>query len=207
MSLTNYRDISKGGSDTHAGFQLEFYCASCPRTWKSPFQPYRKAQFAGLIYKLAYFLNDRGVMFRASNAVANAGEHRAHDGALKQALELAEHRYIECSACGKAVCEDCWDTGARLCVQCASKGARPHGGHNASARADDDGYGDGNGGMRPAATASAVLKCPNCSCAIGGGRFCEECGFDMASTHKSCPGCGTLCARATRFCADCGHAF
>jgi predicted amidophosphoribosyltransferase len=42
---------------------------------------------------------------------------------------------------------------------------------------------------------------------MGGGRFCAECGFDMASTHKSCPGCGTMCARAARFCPDCGHGF
>ena len=38
-------------------------------------------------------------------------------------------------------------------------------------------------------------------------RACHECGFDMASTHKSCPACGATMARQARFCTDCGHAF
>ena len=207
MSLTNFRDISKGGSDTRAGFQFEFYCGSCSHTWASPFQPYRKAQFAGLVFQLARLLGDRGSMFRVSNAVAGAGESRAHESARQQALELAEQRYTECRSCHKVVCEDCWDTAAGLCQPCAGSGGGSHSNRSASARGGEEGSserGSTAGGASPVTTA---LKCPNCSCAIGGGRFCEECGFDMASTHKSCPGCGTLCARTTRFCADCGHGF
>jgi membrane protease subunit (stomatin/prohibitin family) len=49
--------------------------------------------------------------------------------------------------------------------------------------------------------------CPNCRTPSSGGRFCGECGFDMASTHKSCPGCGTMVLRQARFCTDCGHSF
>ncbi|MGH8796605.1 MAG: double zinc ribbon domain-containing protein, partial [Caldimonas sp.] len=49
--------------------------------------------------------------------------------------------------------------------------------------------------------------CPNCQTPSQGGRFCHECGFDMASTHKSCPGCGATMARQARFCTDCGHGF
>ena len=58
-----------------------------------------------------------------------------------------------------------------------------------------------------AATAAATLACPNCQTPSQGGRFCHECGFDMASTHKSCPACGVTMMRQARFCTDCGHAF
>lgn len=199
MSLTNYRDISRLGSQVGAGFQFEFYCGSCSREWKSPFSPYRRGQLAGLFYKLSYFLGDRGAMFRASNALADAGANRARESALQQAIALAEQRYTECPACAKAVDEACWDARARLCSLCAGKGAR--------VPADEGGSHAAAGGGVAAARDSGSLTCPNCASAIGGGRFCPECGFDMASTHKTCPSCGTLCARATRFCADCGHGF
>jgi hypothetical protein len=153
------------------------------------------------MYRLARLLNDRGSMFRASNAVATFGEQGARNSALEDALALAEQRYTECPACHKTVDEECWNARAGLCQLCATNsGERPrvtagreHG--ESSERAD------------VAASSGAGLKCPNCSSPIGGGRFCAECGFDMASTHKTCPGCGTLCMRSTRFCGDCGHAF
>ena len=208
MSLTNYRDAGRAGSDMSAGFQFEFYCGNCSRTWKSPFEPYRRGQLAGFIYRFAYFLGDRGSMFRATNVVADAGANRARQGALGRALELAEQRYSECPSCVKIVCEDCWDSQARLCVSCAGKGE--HASRGNRGRRDEADAGTHSHDDRPSAAVSersAGLKCPNCSSTIGAGRFCEECGFDMASTHKSCPSCGTMCARATRFCADCGHGF
>ncbi|MDQ6684378.1 MAG: hypothetical protein M3Z16_04560 [Pseudomonadota bacterium] len=201
MNLRNYRDTSKSGSDLRAGFQFEFHCEICSQTWQSPFRPYRRAQFSGLMYRLARLLNDRGLMFRASNSLASAGEGGARNSALQEALALAEQRYTECPACHKAVDEECWNERARLCQLCATK----NGGRPAIAAGSE--YRDSSEGVDGAASSSAGLKCPNCSLLIGGGRFCAECGFDMASTHKTCPGCGTLCMRSTRFCADCGHGF
>jgi len=195
MSLTNYRDVDKSSSEGAAGFQFEFHCGNCSRTWKSPFKPYRKGQLADLIYKFAYYLGDRGSVYRASSAVANAGENRARESALHDALEIAAQRYTQCPGCAKAVCQYCWDERARLCESCAGKGGR-------SSSADGAGRADERG-----APGGAGPACPNCQAAFGGGRFCAECGFDMASTHKSCPGCGTMCARAARFCPDCGHGF
>ena len=188
MNLTNYRDVGKGGTDTEAGFQFEFYCGNCSRTWTSPFKPYRKGQIAGFIQKFAYLLGDRGSMSRASGAVAGVGAKKARESALQDALELAEQRYCECAECSKTVCGDCWDERARTCVPCTGKSSRGRGSEAAQ---------DGKAG----------LKCANCGVAMESGRFCAECGFDVASTHKSCPGCGTLCARAARFCTDCGHGF
>jgi hypothetical protein len=195
MSLTNYRDVSKAGIDTDAGFQFEFNCGNCSHRWTSPYKPYRRGQLAGLIYKFAYFLDGHGNLFRASDAMSSAGEKRAREAALQEAIGLAQQRYTECPVCRKFVCEDCWNARAGRCEGCQGKGGPvSRGGDSQAAR---------SGG----ADAGAVLACPNCQSAFGGGRFCAECGFDMASTHKSCPGCGTMCTRAARFCPDCGHGF
>lgn len=63
------------------------------------------------------------------------------------------------------------------------------------------------GTAQSASNAAPGLSCPNCRAPHGGGRFCAECGFDMASTHKSCPECGAMALRQARFCNECGHGF
>lgn len=201
MSLTNYQDASKAGSSVDAGFQFEFYCGNCSRRWKSPFKPYRRGQFSGLIYKFAYFLDMHGRMSRASSAVSDAGEKRARQAALAEAIGLAEQRYTECPGCNKCVCDDCWNPRTQRCESCTGKSDERSGGRNAPVAASGgDSAGAGTGTV-------AALSCPNCRAAFGSGRFCAECGFDMASTHKSCPGCGAMCTRAARFCPECGHGF
>lgn len=199
MALTNYRDISRRGSDTRAGFQFEFSCARCSRTWKSPFKPYRKGQLAGLIYRLSHYIGGRGYAFNATSGIASVGENRAQQQALDEALEEAEQHYAECHGCQKIVCEKCWDAGEQMCSQCTT--------HEPG---DGTHVGAASGGERGGAESAAVgaaQRCPNCGSGLGGGRFCAECGFDMAATHKTCPGCGTLCLRSARFCTDCGHGF
>ena len=193
MTLSNYTDVSRAGSDLRSGFQFEFRCQRCSETWKSPLKPYRRGQFAGLIYRFAYYLGDRGSFSRVSTTVADAGSARAKESALQEALAVAEQRYTVCPSCERAVCERCWDSGSGRCEDCSGQqnGRAAGGGSSAGA----------------AAATGSSIRCPNCGNTQGGGRFCPECGFDMASTHKSCPGCGTMCLRSARFCADCGHGF
>jgi len=209
MELTNYQDRSKGGIGTNAGFQFEFYCANCSRRWNSPFKPYRRGQLTGWFYKFGYIFAGTARVTRLSSALSQSGEQAAREAALQEALALAEPRYFECRSCVRTVCEECWDDRAGSCIACIGEGRR---------HADDDGE-HGGRSVVPAESprsrrvveenvaVSAGPACPNCQTALGGGRFCAECGFDMASTHKSCPGCGAMCARSTRFCAECGHGF
>ncbi len=192
MSLENFRDISRQGSDTSAGFQFEFYCEQCSRKWKSPFKPYRRGQLAGLLMRLGYFFGDRGSMGRTSGQIATMGSDGAREKALQEAQDQAQTLYTRCPKCEQAVCEDDWNPRNKSCARCAGAG-------NAAAAS---GSASGN-----AAAPSGAMSCPNCQTAFAGGRFCAECGFDMASTHKSCPGCGTMCLRQARFCTDCGHSF
>ena len=193
MTLSNYTDVSRTGSNLGSGFQFEFRCQRCSKTWKSPLKPYRTGQFAGLIYRLAYFLGDRGSFSRASTTAATFNEARAKKNALEEALAVAEQRYSVCPSCERTVCETCWNAASGRCEDCSGQQNEPARHGTASGSAVE-------------ATGSA-LRCPNCGSGQSGGRFCPECGFDMASTHKSCPGCGAMCLRSARFCIDCGHGF
>jgi hypothetical protein len=199
-SLTNYREVGKSGaSDWNAGFQFEFTCGNCERTWKSPFRPYRRGQLTGLVYKFSYYLSNFAGLSRGVGLISSSGEAGARQKALDEALVLAEQRYTFCPGCHRIVCEDCWDDRVRQCERCRGGAGRSPAGSVSRRGVPQE--------AEEVVERRAGATCSNCGAASDGGRFCAECGFDMASTHKSCPGCGALCTRAARFCTDCGHAF
>src|SRR5450755_515927 len=197
-TITNYRDISTPPGDVGAGFQFEFFCESCGETWKTPFKPYRAGQAAGLFRRFGYLFNEfyrisalTDVIYkfgRASGSTVEVTGSKAKVAALEEALALGTQRYDRCSNCHSMVCANCYDERTQLCNKCdVAEGRGPHG---ASASA-----------------AASTTVCPNCKTPSQGGRFCHECGFDMASTHKSCPSCSATMPRQARFCTDCGHGF
>ncbi len=195
MALTNYRDLSTKGGDVHVGFQYEFFCENCGDTWKSPFKANRSGQAGGLLRRFSFVLSEFAQVSavtdminrvsRATGMNSDTGSSKAGAAALEEALALAGQRYEKCTSCHSAVCANCFDESSGLCTKCQP-------GSGASARGS--------------AEASAAV-CPNCQTSSQGGRFCHECGFDMASTHKSCPSCGVTMPRQARFCTDCGHGF
>ncbi len=201
MNWKNYRDLSSPNSDVSAGFQFEFFCENCAATWKSPFKPYRAQQITALIQKIAMMFG--GIMFSlgkfrslfsdiyrvssAGSTAASYGASKPHQTALAEALAGANTRYHRCPSCKHAVGDECWNDNEEECNSCVAERQKGRGGAQAS------------GG--------SAMACSNCQTPSQGGRFCHECGFDMASTHKSCPGCGVTLPRAARFCTDCGHGF
>jgi ribosomal protein L32 len=193
MSLNNYRDLSTADTAFNAGFQFEFYCDRCNETWRSPFTPYRSGQIAGLLSRFTYLLFDHRGAGRASRGLAEFGSGGAKTNAFDEALVTARQRFHACSHCDRGVCSSCWDAQAQMCRTCATE--------RQSAQQRDSSQ------VQPSVHAPPRDACPNCGTSTQGGRFCPECGFDMASTHKSCPGCGALVLRASRFCTDCGHGF
>jgi hypothetical protein len=193
MALENYRDISVGGSDVGSGFQFEFSCESCGRRWKSPFKPYRMGQITGLLTRFAFLFTDFRNAGRATGNFADMGSGGAKDKALEEALERARTMYTECGGCRHAVCHDCWDERQNSCVDCVT--AAREGAANAQRQ------------QAEAQAAAAAVTCPSCQCLTASGRFCSQCGYDMASAYKSCPTCGSMVARNARFCGDCGHGF
>jgi hypothetical protein len=190
LALTNYRDISTSMSDVSAGFQFEFFCEKCGETSRSAFKPYRKGQITGWLNRFAFMFYDLNKAGRATGAFAEAGSSGAKGDALEEARAAAAALYERCDSCRKWVGRECWNSSTGSCRECATKAA--------SNTADTSGYG---------ASAGGGATCPNCQSPSHGGRFCAECGFDMASTHKSCPACGVTLPRQARFCTDCGHGF
>jgi hypothetical protein len=195
MAMTNYRDISTMSSAAGAGFQFEFFCEITGETWRSPLRSYRRGQLNSLMSKLTYWFNDLHSLSRGTEYLAEAGAKKAKNAALDEAMELAAQRFRQCENCSKWACLAAWDDQAGTCSTCAKRGG-------GSAH-----YGGGSAYADDASEQAGGALCPNCQTPSQGGRFCHECGFDMASTFKSCPGCGTTLPRQARFCTDCGHGF
>ena len=189
MSLTNYRDISTSMSDVSAGFQFEFFCEKCGETSRSAFKPYRKGQITGWLSRFAFMFHDLNKASRATGAFAEAGSAGAKGEALAEAKVAAAALFERCESCRKWTGRECWNSSTGTCRECAAKATT-----------------GGNGGGHGASSGGGSV-CPNCQTPSAGGRFCHDCGFDMASTHKSCPACGVTLPRQARFCTDCGHGF
>lgn len=192
--MKNYRDLSKTGSDVSAGFQFEFYCQHCDFTWTSPFKPHRLGQLTGWITRLTFLMTDLNKAGKATGALSDSGSRAAHEENLLASQGQARRYFNACTGCKTQACEECWDDGHSLCKTCVGAQRAPQGAGGYGGQADQGGY-------------DAAPRCANCQVPSTGGRFCHECGFDMASTHKGCPGCGSVMPRAARFCTDCGHGF
>lgn len=192
VMMKNYRDQSTTGNDLSAGFQFEFYCERCDHTWRSPFKPYRFGQLTAWLTRLAFLTSNLTNAGRTTGAVADSGSRGAKEAALAEAMVQAQRHYRRCDTCRKFVCEECWNDREDSCTACIKQEAQQL----------------RDFGSRAVAEAGAQgLACPSCSAPNQGGRFCPECGFDMANTHKACPACGNTVPRQARFCGGCGHGF
>ncbi|MEM6962925.1 MAG: SPFH domain-containing protein [Myxococcota bacterium] len=59
----------------------------------------------------------------------------------------------------------------------------------------------------PAAGASSLVSCAECGADVPPGKFCSNCGAQLAVAPKFCPACGTQGTPGARFCANCGTSF
>lgn len=191
--MTNYRDISSARGEA-PGFQFEFYCEVTGETWKSPFKPYRRGQIFGAFSKLTYWFYQMHSASRVAEHFADSGAEKARQAALLDAMEMASRRFTPCQRCNKWVINTALDDHTGRCPACMGKRIGNNLVESYSETPEEE-------------PASAAALCPNCQTPSQGGRFCHECGFDMASVFKSCPSCGITLPRQARFCTDCGHGF
>lgn len=188
MTSQPYREISVEGQGAGAGFQFEFRCEACDRRWQSPVRRYRTGQFTSLVVRAAHLARLSLPGSWMLERVSAAGNPRAHADALADARAQAQAHFRACSGCGRHLCTECFGAGL-LCPPCLGQAPVAEAGRTAAA--------PGRHGV----------ACPACQTLSDGGRFCPECGFDLASTHKSCPACSAQLPRQANYCPDCGHSF
>src|SRR5512140_2454949 len=184
----NYQDLS-----TDKGYQFKFFCEKCNNGYMSTF----KTSVLGVATSVA---SAAGSIFGGIFGGASRGAYEiqrvvggpAHDAALKEAVAEIKPLFIQCTRCGKWVCEQsCFNRKMGLCEWCApdldeelaaaqAEAAREQ--VHEKARSVDWTK------SRDVATVSAVA-CPACGAKAQGGKFCGECGASL-SPKKKCPKCG-----------------
>jgi hypothetical protein len=215
--VQNYQDLS-----TDKGYQFKFFCDKCHNGYMSRFQ-------TSAIGVAESALRVAGSLFGGIfNSVGNSAYEvqravggPAHDAALETAVNEGKQHFHQCPRCGKWVCPDvCWNTEAGQCDECSPDFNKEVAAAHAHAKADaardqlrskaaatdyvsNIDMGAGAVLRGPAPPTAAEDRCGSCGAAVGGGRFCPQCGAERKP--NGCPGCGTAVGANTRFCANCGQ--
>ncbi len=198
----NYDDLS-----TDRGYQFKFFCDRCGNGYMSSFQTSVTGIAGGL-------LQAAGTMFGGFLGRAGSGAYeiqravggKAHDQALRAAVEEVKPHFHQCKRCGKWVCpEVCWNPRRGLCMECAPDVEQEIAAAQAQATKDQvwekaaaTNY-TGNLDLKRHMTA----YCPECGAKTQGAKFCPECGARL-NAKATCPHCETEVEAGTRFCPECG---
>ncbi|MDR0965492.1 MAG: zinc ribbon domain-containing protein [Myxococcales bacterium] len=201
--VKNYQDLS-----TDRGYQFRFHCDQCGNGYMSSYKTSKVAMASGLLSAASSLFG--GVFGRASHGsyeLQRAIGGKAHDDALREAVEEIKHKFKQCSRCGKWVCpEICWNAPRGLCLSCAPDLARETAAAQAQAATEQikekvrktDYVADID------VSVEATAACGSCGAAVGASKFCPECGAPNAA-KVACQKCGTKMSAATRFCPECGE--
>jgi uncharacterized protein (UPF0212 family) len=225
----NYDDLS-----TDMGYQFKFYCDRCHNGYMSTFQPSVVGTAGSLLRAAGSFFG--GVLGSAGNSsyeVQRAVGGKAHDDALRHAVEEVRGKFHQCKRCGKWICPDtCWNKSRGMCLDCApdiqaelaaaqvqatidqiNEGVRnvdftknlDLAGENAATCPKCGERVTGKFCMSCGATIAPKAKCAKCSASFDvGAKFCPECGAPAKAAKPKCPKCGKEYETAPKFCAECG---
>ncbi len=201
--VKNYEDLS-----TDRGYQFRFHCDMCGNGYMSSYKTSKVAMASGLLRAASSML---GGVFRSASygsyEIQRAIGGKAHDDALREAVEEIKHKFKQCSRCGKWVCPQiCWNAQRSLCLSCAPDLARETAAAQAQAARDQikekvqktDYVADID------VTVEATAACGACGAPVGAAKFCPECGAPNAA-KVACQKCGTEMSAATKFCPECGE--
>jgi hypothetical protein len=199
----NYDDLS-----TDRGFQFKFFCDKCQNGYLSSFQTSATGVAGGLLRAAGSIFG--GVLGQAGDSafeIQRAVGGKAHDEALRKAVEEAKPHFKQCSRCGKWVCpENCWNPKRGLCEACAPDVEEEMAAAQAQATKDQI-------WQKAASTdytknlkmeTHAVAFCPECGAKAGTAKFCPECGAKL-NPKSSCPECSAAIEPNAKFCPECGH--
>src|SRR5262245_17141717 len=210
--VANYDDLS-----TDRGYQFKFYCDKCHNGHLSEFDASITGTAGSLLRAAGNLFG--GVLGQAGNSayeIQRAVGGKAHDDALRKAVEEAKVHFKQCTRCGRWVCpEVCWNQQRGLCEECAPD-LREHapaiqaqvGVEQAWEKAREQ---DQMRGFDIGAEASVGAACSKCQTTLlADAKFCAQCGTPApqasASGPKFCAQCGGALSAGARFCAGCGTA-
>ena len=112
----NYEDLS-----TDKGYQFKFFCEKCGNGYMSSFKPSKLGMATSALQAAGNIFG--GILGRAAHGayeVQRAVGGPAHDAALKEAVAEIKPLFVQCTRCGKWICEPvCFNRKAGLCEGCA----------------------------------------------------------------------------------------
>ncbi len=199
----NYDDLS-----TDKGFQFKFYCDKCHNGFVSEYET-NVIGVAGSLLNAAGNIFG-GVLGRAGSSayeINRAIGGKAHDDALRKAVEEMKPKFRHCSRCGKWVCPDaCWNEERQLCEECAPDLREEAAAIQAQVAREQlwDKARKVDLTKDVDLQRDAVGLCPKCGAHAGTAKFCPDCGAELSPKSK-CGKCGTEMERKARFCPECGE--
>ncbi len=201
--VKNYDDLS-----TDKGFQFKFYCDKCHNGYMSSFESSMMGMATSFLSAAGSIFG--GILGSASNSayeIQRAVGGKAHDEALKKAVNEIKHKFHQCSRCGKWVCpEICWNEKRNLCEDCAPDLGEELAAAQAQAQREQIIEKARNTDLVEHVNmkVEATAGCPSCGARVGSAKFCPECGQAVNAKAK-CRKCGAQCESNAKFCPECGE--
>lgn len=199
----NHQDLS-----TDKGFQFKFFCERCGNGTLSSYKPNALGVATGVLQAAGslfggLFGSAAGSTYEIQRAIGG----KAHDDALREAVNEIRPRFVQCRRCGNWTCREiCFNPTANLCKNCAPIAEEEESAIRAEhvrTQVTNDLFLEEN--QRMSAKAKAVAgKCAGCGARTLGKKFCPECGQPTADQVTNCPGCGVKLTPGAKFCGDCG---
>jgi hypothetical protein len=227
--VSNYEDLS-----TDRGYQFKFYCDKCGNGYMSRFQQSTIGTAGAVLRTVGDFLGGwASTAGHSTYDIQRSVGGKAHDDALKAAVEEGKQHFHQCSRCGRWVCpEVCWNASAAQCEECAPDYEEELSSAHATAKTDamreqmhERARGtdyvskiDMSAGSHVRAPSretptgrenvSAVpASCTSCGTEVGKAKFCPECGTPARPVQLTCQGCGHQPEGSPKFCPECGGKF
>jgi hypothetical protein len=204
--VANYEDLS-----TDRGYQFKFHCDKCGNGYMSEFVTSKTGTAADLLHTAGNLFGGLfGRMGEGAHAIQRAVGGKAHDEALRLAVEAGQKHFHQCTRCGKWVCpEVCWNEQAGLCEGCAPDAEEELAAQKAQATAEQIAVKTREQNYTKDIdfqSKTGLNLCPGCGAKNSPqAKFCSGCGQGLpkAAPAAFCPGCGFKLTQE-KFCPQCG---
>lgn len=210
---SNFADNS-----TEQGFQFTFYCDLCREGYKTRFVACRSSKKSKLLRNIGGIVGAAGSMTgkhrwgygvqRGTRALTerfhgmSAEWQKEHEQAFAEAQNEAKMHFHRCPKCRKWVCDNDWNEQEGLCTNDAPRVNVEVAAARADKMAKDIKDQAGETQVFYGEIESKQTMCPRCGKPAGEGKFCTNCGGNLALLP--CDRCGANNPAEAAFCGQCG---